>query len=287
MGDGTVIEQASVLIKEGKIAQVFTGSAPEIGPNQAEVIDGAGKTLLPGFIDMDVHLGNATSILEESPPSYARELSTQLYCGVTGVRQIGEVTDELRKLAASIQSGGALGPEVFFAGDAEKGKPSLSLMEAVQAKSDSKLLDRPLLQQVTTRGAVELAHKVLSVPRPPVDFNKDFGAALMDAYRSGQPLVVGSNAGGFLLAHGPAFHRELQLWVAAGIPPAVALQAATYNAAKALDQDQRIGLIAPGHDANLVLVEGNPLQDISSTEHISIVFFHGEPINRAGLLKPE
>ena len=82
---------------------------------------------------------------------------------------------------------------------------------------------------------------------------------------------------------GPGIHRELQLWVEAGIPPAIALQAATYNAARLLRADQRIGLIRKGYEASLLLVDGNPLQDISATERISTVFFKGERVNRADL----
>ncbi len=65
----------------------------------------------------------------------------------------------------------------------------------------------------------------------------------------------------------------------AGIPP----QAATYKAAKLLRADKRIGLIRKGYEANILVVDGNPLQDISATERISIVFFKGERIDRSGL----
>ncbi len=78
-------------------------------------------------------------------------------------------------------------------------------------------------------------------------------------------------------------HHELQLWVQAGIPAEVALQAATSNAAKLLRADKRIGAIRPGMDANLLMVDGNPLQDISATERISLVVFEGERIGRSGL----
>ena len=57
---------------------------------------------------------------------------------------------------------------------------------------------------------------------------------LRRAWKAGVPLVTGSDAGNMLVFHGPTVHRELQLWVEAGIPPAVALQAATLNAAKLL-----------------------------------------------------
>jgi imidazolonepropionase-like amidohydrolase len=82
-------------------------------------------------------------------------------------------------------------------------------------------------------------------------------------------------------------HRELQLWVEAGIAPADALQAATYNAALLLGASNRIGLIRVGYDASLLLVDGNPLQDISATERISMVMFKGERVNRADLFEKQ
>src|SRR5207244_7569492 len=104
-------------------------------------------------------------------------------------------------------------------------------------------------------------------------------------YRSGAMLVAGTDSGLPMTVHGPAIHRELQLWVEAGLPPAAALQGATYNAARLLHADQRIGLIRKGYDASLLLVDGNPLQDISATERISIVFFKGERVNRADIFE--
>ena len=49
-------------------------------------------------------------------------------------------------------------------------------------------------------------------------------------------------------------------------PPAVALQAATFNAARLLRAEKQIGFIQPGNDADLLVVDGNPLEDISATE---------------------
>ena len=57
LGDGTVIDQGSVLIKDGKIAEIYTGPAPDAKALRADVIEAAGKTLLPGLIDVHVHLG--------------------------------------------------------------------------------------------------------------------------------------------------------------------------------------------------------------------------------------
>ena len=71
-------------------------------------------------------------------------------------------------------------------------------------------------------------------------------------------------------------HHELQLWVQAGIPPAVALQAATGNAASCCAPRTASAAFARDWTPNLLLVDGNPLEDISATERISLVVFKGE-----------
>jgi imidazolonepropionase-like amidohydrolase len=86
-----------------------------------------------------------------------------------------------------------------------------------------------------------------------------------------------------LVIHGPTVQHEMELWVKAGIPASAALQAATYNAAKVLRADNRIGSIQRGRDATLVVLDGDPLQDISNTERISSVMFRGEQVDRSEL----
>jgi imidazolonepropionase-like amidohydrolase len=106
---------------------------------------------------------------------------------------------------------------------------------------------------------------------------------LKRAHEHGVMLVTGSDAGNFLVIHGPTVQHELELWVQAGLPPAVALQAATLNAARLLRADNRVGSIHPGNDADLLVVDGNPLDDITATERISLVVFKGERIDRTEL----
>ncbi len=105
----------------------------------------------------------------------------------------------------------------------------------------------------------------------------------MAAWQAGVTLVTGSDAGNPLVLHGPTIEREVELWVDAGLPPAVALQAATYNSARLLGASDRIGLIQEGREANLLLVDGNPLKDIKQIESVQLVFLKGEQINRATL----
>jgi imidazolonepropionase-like amidohydrolase len=107
------------------------------------------------------------------------------------------------------------------------------------------------------------------------------------AWHGGVTLVTGSDAGNPFVLHGPTVQREIELWVAAGIPPAVALQAATLNAARLLKADNRFGTIDKGKEATLILVDGNPLQDVRALSSISSVIFKGEWVDRGELLHQE
>jgi imidazolonepropionase-like amidohydrolase len=85
-------------------------------------------------------------------------------------------------------------------------------------------------------------------------------------HRAGVPLLAGSDAGIFTNIPGSALTRELELLVAAGLTPHEALTAATRTNADRLGF-ARSGRIDLGYRANLVLVEGDPLTDVSIVEH--------------------
>jgi imidazolonepropionase-like amidohydrolase len=110
---------------------------------------------------------------------------------------------------------------------------------------------------------------------------------LLRAWKAGVTLVTGSDAGNMLVFHGPTVQRELELWVEAGIPIQVALQAATLNGAKSLRAEGRMGSVEKGKEATLLVVDGNPLEDVKATEAISFVIFKGEKINRTELFNQE
>ena len=145
------------------------------------------------------------------------------------------------------------------------------------------LLNRSLLQQVGPAKLIEETRKRYTKDAPSSAAASRAAENLRRAYRAGVMLVTGSDAGNPLVIHGPTVQFEMQLWVEAGIPPAAALQAATYNAARLLGAGRRIGRIAPGYDADLLLVDGNPLADITATQSVSLVIYKGERIRRARL----
>ncbi|MBM7805472.1 imidazolonepropionase-like amidohydrolase [Geodermatophilus bullaregiensis] len=93
-------------------------------------------------------------------------------------------------------------------------------------------------------------------------------------HRAGVALLAGTDASSPGVAHGVSLHDELVLLVQAGLSPAAALAAATSAAATAFRLADR-GTLAPGRRADLVLVDGDPGQDITRTRAITAVWRDG------------
>jgi imidazolonepropionase-like amidohydrolase len=86
------------------------------------------------------------------------------------------------------------------------------------------------------------------------------------------PVAMGSDVGPF--PHGTQ-GREFFLMVKYGMSPLAAIQAGTLNGAKLLGWQEKIGLLKPGYQADIVAVPGNPLDDISALEKVSFVMKAG------------
>lgn len=91
-------------------------------------------------------------------------------------------------------------------------------------------------------------------------------AMLRKLYESGIQLVPGSdNMAAFTI------HRELEVYAEAGIPNAAVLKMATLDSARVVGVDDRTGSIEVGKDSDLILVDGNPLEDISTIRRATLV----------------
>lgn len=432
VGDGKVIENGAVLVRGGKIAEVYEGAGPDPKSVKAEPVEAAGKTILPGLIDVHIHLGAPGGIytdMKDYNPDKAllRNLAAYLYSGVTTVRSVGDPLDAILKARSAVNSGEVLGAELFTCGplftapgghgteyfkdlpppirdnlnqqflrlpaSPEQARQQVDdlkkqgvdcikailesggggrvfnrmdtglfdavaeeahadhlplavhtgdardVADAVQARADSiehgsfreaipdalfeqmvaqgtfydptlsvgeafkdlaagntDLLKRSLVEQVAPPGLIHGTVQALaskdgetmrsSIAKYPIDMHIA-SDNLKRAYQHGVLLVTGSDAGNLLVIHGPTVQHELALWVQDGIPTTVALQAATFNAARLLRAENHIGSIRPGNDADLLIVDGNPLEDISATERISIVVFKGERLDRTALFDQE
>lgn len=89
---------------------------------------------------------------------------------------------------------------------------------------------------------------------------------------AGVPMAVGSDVGPF--PHGTQA-REFELMVKYGMSPAAALQADLINGATLLEWDGQIGQLKAGYLADIIAVERNPLEDISTLEHVDFVMKGG------------
>ncbi len=427
IGDGNVLPIGSVLVRDGRIAEIYPGgAAPDVGQLKAELMEAAGKTLMPGLVDVDVQLSWPGGVYP-SPKDYdvnrniPRELAAYLYSGVTAVKSVGDPLDSILKIRTLVNSGERLGAELFVCGpifttpgghgteyakyvpaavrdkfeaqivrlpkspaearqmvDALK-RQGVNAIEAVldagtagrlynrldpqilnaiaaQAHADglsivvetgdardvgdalaagvdgiehgsfrepipdalfarmkaqsvtydpalaavdagialdngnTEPLDRPLVLQVGPAALVEATRKMIREQHGGSGSGTGLLVArsnLLRAFQSGVTLVTGTDSGSPGLVHGPAIHRELQLWVDAGVPTEAALQAAMYNAARLLHSDSRFGIIAKGRDADLLIVDGDPLTDIRQTESIQQIIFRGERVDRSDLFNQE
>jgi imidazolonepropionase-like amidohydrolase/ABC-type multidrug transport system permease subunit len=423
---GNVIENGSVLVRYGKIAEVYEGAAPDPQGLKAEVVEGAGKTLLPGFVDAHVHLAAPSGLQFDSgdysaPEAMARASAALLYSGVTAARSTGDGLKDALELRQEVASGARLGAQIFVCGplftvNAGHGAEFASLIpqpargrllsetvrvpktpeDARRAVAEFQkagvdglkvileaglgagdrldlLIARSVLEEARARnlrvathtgdardvadavdiGSTSVEHGALTGELPDnllarmaaqsvfydptlsaiegawryysgnpeglgetllqqtaqpsslkrlrdalasgktVDQAKAAALAesldaarsnLVRAWKAGVPLVAGTDAGDPLVFPGASLHRELRLWVAAGIPPDAALTAATSNGAKLLGA-KTFGAIRKGLDADLILVDGNPLEDITATERISLIVFKGERLKRSQLLE--
>ena len=97
--------------------------------------------------------------------------------------------------------------------------------------------------------------------------------ALHDA---GVPLLVGTDTPHAFVVPGFAVHNEIQLFVKAGLRPYEAISAATANVGKFLSKPKTVGVVAPGAQADLILLKDNPLEDVKNLSRPAGVMYHGK-----------
>lgn len=109
-----------------------------------------------------------------------------------------------------------------------------------------------------------------------VNFHKLLVKACKD---EGVPIVTGTDTGTSGLIAGFSLHDELESLVDAGLTPKEALASATRLPSEWLGIDKLVGTIEPGKRADLVLLDANPLEDISATRRINSVICDGRLLN--------
>jgi imidazolonepropionase-like amidohydrolase len=103
--------------------------------------------------------------------------------------------------------------------------------------------------------------------------------------QAGGLLLTGTDPTGYGgVVAGFANHRALELLVEAGFTPLEAIRIGTMNGAVYLGRADRIGSLAPGKAADLIVVNGNPAASIADVEHVELVFKGGTGYDPAKLI---
>jgi len=236
-----------IVIEGGRISTVES----HIERPGAIVINMGDLAVLPGLVDVHARL-----------PADADENSGPLLLA-SGITTIVSDHPEAEHLNTVWSGKGMPGPRILpaadwpvadFSGLADSNTPGLdSLLGSRQALLIS-------FDDVVARRFSE---------HPSIDYGKT-------------AMVLGSSANG--LPAGIALHAELRALVAAGLTPEQALRAAGVNAAAALGVDPRLGRVATGAVADLVLVDGDPLQQIDDAINVVAVVRNGRFFSVAGLI---
>lgn len=175
-------------------------------------------------------------------------------------------------------------PEPDFAPLAARKKafvvPTLSLSESATgvASGWSLTVDPRLAPYLTADEVANLRRSFVTLPGAPQRLEHAF-EAIRQLRAAKVPILAGSDAPNPGTTHGASLHREMEMLVAAGLKPVEALAAATSAPAKAFGLNDR-GRIARGLRADLVLVKGNPGQDITATRDILRIWKAGHPVER-------
>jgi len=90
-------------------------------------------------------------------------------------------------------------------------------------------------------------------------------------FKAGVPIIPGSDTG--LVGYG--LHREMELYVQAGMTPMEAIQSATIVSARAMKLDKDSGTIEAGKRADLILVDGDPTKNIGDIRKVVKVVTNG------------
>ena len=353
IGDKGIMTHRTVILSDGKIQGIHDVNEAVI-PDSAIIIDGSGKYLMPGLLDMHVHM-------------HAEDLEEYLSSGITTVRNMWG-TPDVKKLAHSIDVDSLTGPEIYSASPGIDGDPpTWGYTQVIEDPAEaSKLVKRlksegwrflkvynrlqPDVYKAVSHAAKSeniklIGHTpwaltiedVLNAEQASVEhftgFDRYLGGSqsyqawisidqtkipsiakrtansetwicptlvvlealsvknlvesevyqvqqnlfklLKSLYDERVKLLIGTDSGIQLTSPGISIHNELKKFVQAGIPPSEVLQIATLGGAQFLQIDDQVGTVSVGKQADLLLLNANPLRNIENTTQIESVIVNG------------
>ncbi len=261
---GPPVSNSVVVVAGGEIREAGASSNVPI-PAEADKIDGSGRYLVPGFVDVCPQAEPQGMIRSASPDDARRQVAALvaakapvIYIGKAapaavqtaleaardaGVPALGQASTQAE--AQFLVEKGASGI-VGMIGDTEELAPAF-----LARLRDLRIVFAPSLSTLPAGAEMETARR---------NTRRLFAA--------GVPLAVASRGGDIL--------RETEALSDAGIPPLDVIVAATRNGALALHQTERQGTIQPGRIANLILLAANPGEDVRNLRRVAGRLLAGE-----------
>ena len=160
--------------------------------------------------------------------------------------------------------------------------PTLALLEIISHSTDKPV---SAFEPGILKVAPELREGLETMGVPPQESQQAAArfrmlvATVRVLHEAGVPIVAGTDQA----VPGFSLDRELELYVQAGFTPMEAIQAATLAPARAMGMEKDSGTIEPGKRADVILIEGNPLENISDLRNVSTVFAGGRMYQPAAL----
>jgi imidazolonepropionase-like amidohydrolase len=164
---------------------------------------------------------------------------------------------------------------LVLAHDISLGGVRAGLLAGIDGLAHAAYLDSAMAIAVRERGAFIVPTLASLTAADSSAVARDLIAAMRLAHRMRVPFVFGTDGG--VLPHGQKI-EEFRALRALGLSPIDAIRAATINAARAFRMADSVGTIAPGMHADLIAVEGDPLQNIEALGRVRFVMARGRVV---------
>jgi Amidohydrolase family len=158
--------------------------------------------------------------------------------------------------------------------------PTMGVWESTYTSRQGEVskLDAPMFPRLPVQVQRGIKASGQALPIPDAATDKQYRASYANMvrmvkklYDSGIQVVAGTDAGS-----GYAFDRELEIYNEAGIPAREVLRMATIEAAMVMRKDKELGSITPGKFADMILVSGDPTNNISDIRRVDVVIKNGD-----------
>ena len=165
--------------------------------------------------------------------------------------------------------------------------PNIGISERGRHTAPPPWLATPILTQtvapaVLARATDTFASRAADAAERAARSYEQMERSLAKLHAAGAALVLGSDSGVQDHFYGFSAHRELELMVAAGLNPMDAIATATSRSADRLGLDDS-GRLTPGARADFIVLDANPLEDITNTRRIADVYIGGSAVDRTAL----